>query len=285
MLLVDKYIHFLTNFKDTSLLGWFKRWYEYKTFPKIGVNELCEMYKWNLYRMLNDFVHLYSRVDLFFKLSTYEEFKEEIFLDMRRVDIESEAHLLKDYTVYYTLVFDSPISDMKLTWNDKDEEVEGKNWATSRTWNKNNVHTGLMLDVAVYIIRFMDHVLDRFWDLPEKELNYQSVYILSMNIMDLRLDTSSIDIGKDFDIDLDTQCQYIHIEDHKYQEFISVLVQVYHNEKIYIANIKLSVTYINYRFEYLKNTYNPYVIDHIQQHRNKIVQLVRNIIVEFNEIH
>ena len=287
MLLIDSYVHFLTSFKDTSILGWVKRWYKYKTFPKVSVKELAEIYQWNLYRMLNDFVYLYSRLDLFFKLSTYDEFREETKLDMKRVDIESEVYLLKDYTVYYTLLFKSNhlyTTGLKLSWNDKDHEVEGYNWATNRTWTPDSIHTGLTLDVADNIIGFMNHLLDRFWNVPEKNINYESVHVLSMNIVHLNVVQSSLNIEKDFYIDLESNCQYMHIDDHRYQELVPILVQINKDDKLYLANVKLAVIYINYRFEYLKTTYNPYVIDYLEQHQDQIVQAIRNIVTAFDEI-
>ena len=279
MLLVNEYVHFLTDFKDTSALGLVRRWLNYKMFHKVSVGDLCEIYKWNLYKMLNDFVFLYSRIDLFFKLANNKKLKEYLFLDMRRVDINSEAYLLKDYTIYYTLNF----PNLKLTWNDKDEEVEGEGLVT-RVWNPNNIHTGLMIDTTAHIINFMNQLLDEYWNVPEKDLNYQSVYILSLGITNMSLNSSSVRVDKDFYIDLKAKCTYLHINDHKYLEFIPVMIQVDYKDKLYTANIKLSVTYINYRFEYLKTTYNPYVIDFIEQHKDKIVQMIKNMITEISEI-
>lgn len=284
MLLLDNYLDFLVSYKDTSILGFLRRLYDYHTFNRVSYKDLIEVYEWDLYRILNDFVYLYSRLDLFFKLSTYEELTKKIFLDMRRVDIESESPLLKDYTIYYTLHMRDPVFGLAtVSWNDKDYEVTGQSWV-QRYWSKTSRHDGLVIDTVTSIITFMDNILDKFWHVPEKEINYQSIYILSSDILEIKLNTTKIKCVNDVTFNLDDQCQYLHINDHKFQEIIPATIQVKYNDKLYIANVKFAVTYINYRFDFCKTTYNPYVIDYLQERKDKILEIINTVVKQINNI-
>lgn len=286
MLLLDSYLDFLVNYKDTSVLGRLRRMYDYYTFPRVRFNDLIEVYQYDLYRMLNDFVYLYSRLDLFFKLSTYDEFTKKIFLDMKRVDITSEAKILNDYTTYYSLyIDDSFFGKMKVSWNDKDYEViNDGGFVPGRYWSKTSRHDGLVIDVAAGIVTSMNMILKKFWNVPEKELNYQSIYVLSLDMIEIKLSTTKLKLANNFTLDLDTQCQYLHINDHKFKEIIPATIQVEYDDKLYLANIKLAVTYINYRLDAYKTTYNPYVIDYVQDRQDKIVDIIHSMIKQLNNI-
>lgn len=282
MLLLDAYLDFLVSFKDTSIPGKIRRIYDYMMFTRLTPNELVEVYQWDVYRMLNDFVYLYSRLDLFFKLSTYNEFTEDLFLDMKRVNIDSEAYMLKDYTTYYTLK--SVSNACVFTWNDKDKEVTDEGWG-HRYWSPTSRHDGLVIDAAYSIVGYMNHVLRKFWFTPEKDLNYSSIYIYSLDILEFRtVKTSFTTPIKDFRLDLNNQCQYLHINDHKFKEIIPVVVQINYNGFLYIATVKLGVTYINYRIEPVKTTYNPYVVDYIQERQSQIVAMIYNIIEGIDKV-
>ena len=284
MLLLDSYLDFLIGYKDTGFFGGLRRLYDYNTFNRVSCKDLVEVYQYDLYRMLNDFVYLYSRLDLFFRLSSYEEFTKEIFLDMKRVDISTDSKLLNDYTIYYTLTIDDPFFGKSVvSWNDKDYEVTGQGWV-ERYWSKTSRQDGLVIDTAAAIVKVMNHILNKFWYVPEKEINYKSVYILSCDIIEIKLNKTSIKLADNFVFNLDAKCQYLHINDHKFQEFILATVQVDYNDKMYVANIKLAVTYINYRFDFYKTTYNPYVIDYLQERKDKIVNIIRDMVKQTNNL-
>ena len=277
---LDRYLDFLVNYKRDSLLDEIKRFFSYIRFKRTTINELLDEYT-SLYDMLMDFHYLYLKLDLFYNLSSIKEYNDLIQIEVKRSRIISEAYILNDYTNFYTIKFknlEDSSNMIEYEWDDRERQVDykprpGATFSLDDHSSKSYIETA-----ASYILNTLDYVLDKNWRVPNKNLNFLSIKIESIELIDLHIFKSSIQEDYQIKIDLETKCQYINLGKNRFIEIVPMKANITYNETVYNINLKLFITYINYRKDYLKDTYNPYIVNFIESNRSIIYDYLESSI-------